>query len=81
LPKSDRIVVGGEIQAYVLPGVAFVFLDTQDRLHMEQFDSIDVIEPTVDSPRPDFSIIGMDVLQRLNKLVYDFRRNEVTLEK
>lgn len=74
-------VVGGEIQVSVLPDIEFGFIDTRERLHVELFDSIAVIEPTVVRPRPGYSIIGMDVLQRFDKLVYDFRRNEVTLEK
>ena len=81
LSTSTAVVVGSKIQVSILPDIAFGFIDTQKKLHWEQLDSVTVIEPTVDSPKPSFSIIGMDVLQRFDKLVYDFQRNEVILER
>ena len=81
LSKADVEVVGGKIQASVLPNIAFIFVDTQNILHIERLDLVNVLEPIVDGPRPDYSIIGLDILQRFDKLIFGLPGNEIALER
>ncbi len=73
--------VGAKIYPYKLPDVAFIFIDTKNELRPEILESIDVIEPTDESPRPYFSILGMDIIKRYKRFVYDYPKGEIVFKR
>jgi hypothetical protein len=79
--KRDTMAVGAMVTSYLLRDGVFVFLDEHDGLQPEILGRIDVINPDEDSPKPDFSLMGMDLVSRFDKLVIDRRNRTVYLER
>jgi len=91
LPRSDQPtrIVGAEIYPHVLSDVAFIFIDTVRRffdfrsriVEVVRLPRVEVIEQTEESPRPPFSLMGMDIVTRYGKLTYEYGKGIVTLER
>ena len=83
LSKTDEPtrIVGAEIYPHVLPDVAFVFIDNKRKLRGIRLESVEVIEQTEDSPRPFFSLMGLDIVKQFNKMTYEPRKGKITLER
>lgn len=73
-------IVGSVIYPHILPDVAFIFKDTRDTLHAIRLPLVEIIEQTKDSPRPSFSLMGVDLIKKFKKLGYEYDENKVFLE-
>lgn len=74
-------IVGSVIYPYILLDVGFIFKDTRDTLHAIQLPLVEVIEQTKDSPRPPFSLMGVDLVKKFKKLSYEYDKGSVFLER
>lgn len=79
--KKSKIPVqvgGGIMYPYMLEDVALIFRTTNEKPHVERLRAIDVIKPTRTGTRPEFSLLGVDVLSRF-KMTYN--KDYIILEK
>jgi hypothetical protein len=83
LSKTDKptSIVESEIYPPILPNAGFIFKDTQNKLHGLRLPLVEVIERTENSPRPAFSLMGVDMVRKFKKLVYEYEKRSVFLER
>ncbi len=79
--SEPTMIVGGEIKTYILEDVALIFNDTNDNLVVETLKYIDVIEDIDGGPKPNFSIMGVDILRKFNKFLYDYKKSEIVFKR
>lgn len=80
LRRSNVLIVGSVAYVRELLDAAFFFLDTEQALRVVNLEHVNVFEQTETSPRPHFSLMGMDILSRFKRLNLDFQNGDAFLE-
>lgn len=77
--KEPTQITGGELRPYVIPKSFLLFENKKGKYHFEPLDELEVIKPKRGKLKPDFSILGIDVIRRFN---FNWDRNgKPTLKK